>query len=111
MKVLFDECVPWPLQALLPEHECRTAQQMKWKRIKNGELLALAEPQFDVFLTCDQNLRYPQQNLTGRGIAILELSTNKLRRLIAAAGKKIVKPLPGMGAGVRRLHIPDGAVN
>ena len=57
---------------------------MNWKRIKNGELLALAEPQFDLFLTSDQNLRY-QQNLIGRTIAILELSTNKLRRLQAAA--------------------------
>ena len=107
MKVLFDECVPWPLHALLPEHECRTAQQMKWKRIKNGELLALAEPQFDVFLTCDQNLRY-QQNLTGRGIAILELSTNKLRQLIAAA-QVIREAVAGMERGeLRRLHIPDG---
>ncbi len=57
---------------------------MNWKRIKNGELLALAEAQFDLFLTSDQNLRY-QQNLADRGIAILEVSTNKLRRLQAAA--------------------------
>jgi hypothetical protein len=34
--------------------------------------------------TADQNLRY-QQNLSGRGISILELSTNKLRRIEAAA--------------------------
>jgi predicted nuclease of predicted toxin-antitoxin system len=106
VKVLFDECVPWPLQALLPDHECRTAQQMKWKRIKNGELLALAELQFDVFLTCDQNLGY-QQNLTGRRIAILELSTNKLRQLIAAA-QVIHEAVAGMERGeFRRLHIPD----
>ncbi len=57
---------------------------MDWKRIKNGELLALAEAHFDLFLTSDQNLRY-QQNLEGRRIAILELSTNKLRRLLTAA--------------------------
>lgn len=57
---------------------------MNWKQIKNGELLTLAESQFDLFLTCDQNLRY-QQNLTSRTISILELSTNKLRRLRSAA--------------------------
>ncbi len=67
----------------LREHDCRTAQQMQWNRIKNGELLSLAEPQFDLFLTCDQNLQY-QQNLMGRSITILELSANKLRRLVAA---------------------------
>ena len=25
MKVLFDECVPWPLHSLLSEHECASA--------------------------------------------------------------------------------------
>ena len=106
MKVLFDECVPWPLHALLAEHECRTAQQMNWKRIKNGELLALAEPQFDLFLTCDQNPRY-QQNLAGRGIRILELPTNKLRRLKAAA-QLIRGAVASMQPGeFRRLDIPD----
>ena len=43
--------------------------------IKNGDLLKLAEAEFDLFITSDQNLRY-QQNLMGRKIAILELSTN-----------------------------------
>jgi len=56
---------------------------MGWKSVKNGELLALAETGFDLFLTSDQNLAY-QQNLAGRRIAILELSSNKLRRLLAA---------------------------
>jgi hypothetical protein len=35
----------------------------------------LAEPNFDLFITADQNLRY-QQNISGRKLAILELSTN-----------------------------------
>ena len=78
MRILFDECVPWPLHKLLAGHECSTAQREGWKSIKNGELLSLAEGQFDLFLTSDQDLAY-EQNLAGRGIAILELSTNKLR--------------------------------
>jgi hypothetical protein len=84
LRILFDECVPWPLHRLLEEHPCSTAQRQGWKSIKNGALLSLAESHFDLFLTSDQNLRY-QQNLTGRKIAILELSTNKLRRLVAVA--------------------------
>ncbi len=105
MRILFDECVPWPLHKALPGHECRTAQQMHWKRIKNGELLSLAEPHFDLFLTCDQNLRY-QQNLTGRSIAVLELSTNKLRRLQTAA-QLIRESLASMQpTDFRRLEIP-----
>ncbi len=79
--------------------------RMGWKRIKNGELLSLAEPHFDLFLTCDQNLRY-QQKLTGRSIAILELSTNKLRRL--QAGTQLIQDtLASMQpAEFRRLEIP-----
>jgi len=84
MKILLDECVPWPMHRLLAGHECRTAKQCGWGGIKNGELIRLAEKEFDLFVTSDQNLRY-QQNLTGRKISILELSTNKLRRIVAAA--------------------------
>jgi hypothetical protein len=50
----------------------------RWAGITNGELLKLAEVEFDLFITSDQNLRY-QQNLAGRKIAILELSTNDWR--------------------------------
>ena len=73
MRILLDECVPSPLRHLLSPHHCATIQQLGWAGIKNGELLRLAESQFDLFITADQNLRY-QQNLTGRRIAILEFS-------------------------------------
>ena len=59
-------------------------QNEGWGGIKNGDLLKLAEARFDLFITADQNLQY-QQNLTGRSIAILELSTNDLRRILASA--------------------------
>jgi hypothetical protein len=39
--------------------------------------------EFDLFITADQNIRY-QQNLASRQIPVIELSTNKLRRLLAA---------------------------
>jgi hypothetical protein len=55
-----------------------------WGGKKNGELLKLAETRFDLFITSDQNLRY-QQNLKGKMIAILLLSTNKIRPIEAAA--------------------------
>jgi len=84
MKILLDECVPWPLHKVLPGHECQTAQQCGWGGIKNGELLKRMESQFDLFITADQNLRY-QQNLAGRRVAIIQLSTNKLRPLLAAS--------------------------
>jgi len=83
MRILLDECVPWPIHKLLSLHICESTQRCGWTGIKNGELLKLAEGQFDLFITSDQNLRY-QQNLHGRRIAILQLSTNKLNPIIAA---------------------------
>jgi len=83
MKILLDECVPWPMHKLFVGHTCTTAQKRGWHSVKNGELIQKAESEFDLFITCDQNIRY-QQNLQGRRIAILELSTNDLRRIIAS---------------------------
>ena len=75
MKVLLDACVPRPLRKFLPDHIVQTAQEMGWGKLKNGALLQAVEPQFDAFLTSDQNLKY-QQNIAGRKLAILVLPTN-----------------------------------
>jgi len=72
------------MHRLLAGHDCTTAQRRGWGGLKNGELLQRAEAEFDLFITSDQNIRY-QQNLAGRRIAILELSTNKLHRIETAA--------------------------
>lgn len=44
--------------------------------MKNGDLIAALEGVWDVFVTSDRNLRY-QQNLAGRSLAIVEVSTNR----------------------------------
>jgi predicted nuclease of predicted toxin-antitoxin system len=75
VKVLVDECVPLKLVRLLSGHTFATAQQQGWGGFKNGELLEVAEREFDSFLTSDRNLEY-QQNLKDRKISILLLSTN-----------------------------------
>ena len=83
MRILLDECVPWPMHRLLTGHSCTSVQGLGWSGIRNGDLLQKAEGEFDLFITSDQNIRY-QQNLAGRLISILELSTNDLRRIQAA---------------------------
>ena len=69
---------------VLPTHSVISVQAQGWNGIRNSELLHRAEAEFDLFITSDQNIRY-QQNLTGQNIAILELSTNDLRRICASA--------------------------
>ena len=70
MKVLLDENLPRKLAGHLVGHECRTVVACGWSVKKNGDLLALGDPQFDVLLTLDKNLPY-QQNLDTRRIAVL----------------------------------------
>jgi predicted nuclease of predicted toxin-antitoxin system len=83
MRILLDECVPWPMTKLLSNHSCTSVQAQGWGGIKNGDLLQRAEAEFDLFITSDQNIRY-QQNLAGRQIAILELSTNDIGHIQSA---------------------------
>ena len=78
MRILLDECVPKQLKQHLPNHEVRTVTEMGWAGVKNGELLRLAEPEFEVFLTVDQNLRY-QQNLFQARIAVAILTVRRTR--------------------------------
>ena len=75
MKVLLDENLPHRLRNALGSHEAFTVSYMGWAGLKNGELLNVAEEAgFEVFVTGDQTLSY-EQNMTGRRIAVLVLST------------------------------------
>jgi hypothetical protein len=51
---------------------------MGWAGIKNGVLLALAEKEFEVFVTVDRNLSF-QQNLPKFKIAVVVLSARSNR--------------------------------
>jgi uncharacterized protein DUF5615 len=82
VRVLLDECVDWRLGRELFPHEVKTARQMGWTTLENGELLALASAQFDVFVTVDRNLSF-QQDLVSFSIAVVVLRarTNRLADL------------------------------
>ena len=82
MKILLDECAPRVVKRRLPSWSISTVQEMGWAGTKNGALLALAETQFDVFITTDKNLRY-QQNLTGRRLAFILLPSNSVPVAVA----------------------------
>src|SRR5437763_1765911 len=78
MKVFIDECIDWRLSRDLPGHQISTARQMGWAGLRNGELLALAAAQFDVFVTSDRNLVF-QQNVTAFDIAVIVLQATRNR--------------------------------
>lgn len=78
MKILLDECIDRRLARDLKGHTVKTAPQMGWAGIKNGRLLALAEKEFDVFVTVDRNLSF-QQHLPKFKIAVLVLRARSNR--------------------------------
>ena len=65
MRVLLDECLPGrKLKPAFPDHDVQTVADMGWRGVKNGALLAKAEPVFDASVTVDSSLRYQQNTAT-----------------------------------------------
>ena len=76
MRILLDENTPRGVRRILASHDVRTAPEMGRAGVSNGQLLDEAEKAgFDALVTCDQNIVF-QQNLVGRNIAVVVLSTN-----------------------------------
>ena len=79
MRVLLDENTPRGVRRILTGHDVRTVPEMGWTACSNGQLLDEAERAgFEAIVTGDQNF-VTQQNLTGRSIAVVVLSTNTIR--------------------------------
>jgi predicted nuclease of predicted toxin-antitoxin system len=101
MKILIDECLPDELKESVAamDHECETVRRAGYGSKKNGELLMLAEGQWDVLLTSDRNIKY-QQNMTGRSVSILILraKSNRMKDLLPlmpACGEALHSIQPG----------------
>ena len=88
MRILFDENVPLPLRKFFANDDVATVQEQGWSGITNGELVQLADGNFDVLALADKNLRY-QQNLSQRQIAFVELPTNRWP-LVEALAPRVV---------------------
>jgi len=86
MRLLLDECIDRKLAREFPGYEVKTVPQMGWAGVKNGQLLALAAAEFDLFITVDRNLSF-QQNLPQFDIAVIVLQapSNRLADLRSLA--------------------------
>jgi hypothetical protein len=78
VKILLDECVDRRLSRDLVGHSVSTVPRWGWSGIKNGELLALAEKEFDIFVTVDRKIS-TQQDLTKFNIAVLLIRSRSNR--------------------------------
>ncbi len=91
-RILLDENLPQKLRLLLVGHTVVTTAYQGWAGKSNGELVTAAEAEgFDVIVTADQGLNY-QQNMSGRNIALVVLSSNR-SSLVTAGSPKILKAI------------------
>ena len=99
MNIFFDENFPRPLRRFFPDHQVTTVQKMEWLEAENGDLLAVAEAEFDVLLSTDKGIKY-QQNFTDRDIAVIVLRTkdNRIPTLIPLM-PKVLALLPTVQPG------------
>jgi hypothetical protein len=107
-RILLDECIPRPLGGHLAGHYVRTAPQMGWASVVNGELIKLAEAEFDVFVTVDRGIFY-QQNLrsTTLGFIVLRAQSNRLEDLLPLVDDMLAA-LEAIKAGDRvTLELPS----
>ena len=97
MRVLLDESLPRRLKLELAAHDVTTVPEAGWSGTANGELLLVAEPDFDVFVTMDSHLP-AQQNLSELDlcVVILRAKSSVLSDLLTLAD-----PLRSAVAGAR----------
>jgi hypothetical protein len=83
MRILLDACVPRGIRKSLPGHEVRTAPEMGWGDLDNGDLLDAMNGRFDALVTVDKGIPH-QQHVTGRslGVVVLRAKSNRLPDLL-----------------------------
>jgi len=104
VKILLDECVDERLARDFAGHDVLTVKDMGWKGKQNGDLLTLAENNFDILVTTDRNMSF-QQNLTRLNISVVVLvaATNRLNDLRALVPSSL-KLLPFLRKGEVRVN-------
>ena len=111
MLLILDQNFPKRVARALTGHFFRTAYDMGWAELANGDLLAAAEAAgFELMLTADQRIRY-QQNLKGRRIALVVVSLNSrtvLMRHVGLLQAAVHRAAPG---SYQEVEIPRPALN
>lgn len=94
--MLLDACVPRRLRNSLSEHEVRTAPEMGWGDLDNGDLLDAMEGHFEALVTVDKRLPN-EQHIQNRplGVVVLRARSNRLSDLLPLA--------PGLHAALSSL--------
>ena len=105
MRILFDENLNRRLKRFFHEDfDVMTIPERGWSGKRNGELLRLAEMEFDAILTTDKGIPH-QQNLTGLELTVVLLraksnSYEDLAPLMEEAVASLNHAVPGTVTGI-----------
>jgi alkanesulfonate monooxygenase SsuD/methylene tetrahydromethanopterin reductase-like flavin-dependent oxidoreductase (luciferase family) len=109
MRVLLDQCTPAPIREYLTKHQVSTAHEQGWSTLLNGNLIKAAEDAgFEVLLTADTHMMN-QQNLAQTKLAIIALSTNHWKSILAAVNL-IVVAVDTAKPGLSWVQIPSSKI-
>ena len=99
-RILLDENMDHRLKRLFnTEDQVQTVRGRGWGGKKNGNLLSVAELEFDILVTLDRNMQH-QQNLSTYDLAVILILSYSSRRAaiepaMAAVNQAVSKALPG----------------
>ena len=99
-RVLLDENLDWRLKSSFDTSvDVSTVRDKGWDGLENGELLQVAESEFDVLVTLDRNLQY-QQHIAELDLAIILISCRTSRRsdiepVMPAVNRAVQESRPG----------------
>jgi hypothetical protein len=108
MKVLLDECVDVEFRKHLAGHDAFTVAYMRWKGLKNGDLLRQAAAAgFQAIVTTDRNVPYEQHVATiPIAVIILLAATNDLEDLLPLPPGLLAELNHAKPRSVTRIHPP-----
>jgi hypothetical protein len=105
MRVLLDQCTPAPIRNYLTKHQVSTAYEQGWGTLLNGNLIKAAEDSgFNVLVTADSHMMN-QQNPRKTQMAIIVLSTNHWKPILAAINS-VVQAVDTAKPGLLLVEIP-----
>lgn len=110
MRILLDHNLNWRIGKSLLPNEVLTTRQMQWDDLDNGELLKVAQREFEVMLTTDANL-YHQQKVSNYDLAVIVLRAykNSITALAPLLGQ-VIELLDQIGPGETRFVYVDEAL-
>ena len=110
MRLLLDESLPENLRLFIEVHEVETTRFRGWKGWLDGDMLPIAQAEFDFILTCDQSIP-SQQNLNRLDLRIIVLHgrTHRIEDLLPLLPEAMSAVDDPTGQQVTNIYPPNPA--